>query len=1056
MSKLPFSIKALAAHLVLLGCCRTNAAAYPIIFIFSSDAGLASLNNGPPNHVDLTITLSADTANLSQGTGYNGLHATVSSTALGLDNVPTTTLLSVGIGYGAVSLREGGQYNRPLTLGNTAAGTLSITLSTGQVLQIYGPSTFQATVQGPVQPGWFDPPNPNPLLPTGQTLTPAGAQVTFPGRPAAVAVHPNSPTAAFLVGESDGSPSQACVNGKTPASIVLVDLMVNAVKQCYSPGGDYSAGFTGLLYNAAGTELYASLEDGAVAIIPVQPDGSIDAGVAPALIPVKGGCPGGLALSNDQNTLYVALNCKNQVAAIDLTKSQLSPQVFPTGNAPWGIVVTGNTAYVTNEGGDLPPPSTPMCNASATPRSPCYNLSAGQRILADPVSGASVSGSVSVIDLSGQNPAYSIAVGLHPTAMLADPANSQLFVANTSSDTVSIIDTNAGMVVGSISVTPFPGAPFGSSPNALAMSGPYLVVSLARNNALEVFSQSWTNDAIPQRVWTPLGVIPTAWFPAGLAVFPTAAGPGLVVANDKGLGSLGPHPGTGFSVSTQVGTASVLSPFTPPTADSPNQLAANNNWTQLLNGAPFVTPNAQAEPAAVPMLTGDASSLIQHVFLVIKENRTYDQVLGDDPKGNGDASLVQFGGNVSLVPGQPAVCVSAASCATPNHHAIADQFVLLDNFFAAGNASADGHQWLTQAYALDYTERLFGTTNISSYRSYPFDGGDSLAYSPTGFLWQNALAHGISVGVYGEFSNASTVPALTCMEWMQDTALLLSGQTNGLNYPLGKMNARSDVPSLNVLLNRNYPGFYLTVPDQYRAAIFLRDLAGYTSNLNMPGAAQLPNLTILYLPDDHTGGVASSISVSAQVSDNDYALGEIVQAISQSPFWSSSAIFVVEDDAQNGTDHVDGHRTVALAAGPYVTRGVTDSTHYTQIDMIRTIEQILGLPPMNQMDLAAQPMYSSFTNTADLTPFYATSPQIPTCGPAAAAPPTTPLDRRLVGVRKAWLNALKKMDFSEPDRVDENFFNRYIWYETKGYGKPYPGDSKVLRPKDVKKEDDDR
>jgi YVTN family beta-propeller protein len=880
-------------------------------------------------------------------------------------------------------------------------------------------------------------------------------QVTFIGRPDAVAVHPPSPTAAFLVGQSDYPSSQACVNGKTPASIVLVDLNLNAVKQCYSPLNDYSAGITGLLYNSAGTQLYASLADGAVAIIPVNPDGSIDTGTPPTMVSVKGACPSGLTLSSDQNTLYVALNCKNQIAAIDLTQNKLTAQTFSTGNAPWGIAINGTTAFVSNEGGDPPPASTPPC--STTPQSPCYNLSAGQHILADPASGASISGSVSVIDLSGQNPTFSIPVGLHPTAMLLDPANSQLLVANTSSDTISIIDTNAGQVIGSIPVAPFPGAPFGSSPNALAMSGNYLVVSLARNNALEVFSQSWTSDAIPQRVWTPVGLIPTAWFPVGLAFFPTAAGPGLVVANNKGLGSLGPPMaianGTGPSVYSQVGTATILSPFTPPAPGSLNQLAANNNWTQFLNGTPWITPNPQPEPVAVPILTGDASSLIQHVFLVIKENRTYDQVLGDDPKGNGNASLVEFGGNVSLVPNQPAVC-NTTPCVTPNHHAIADQFVLLDNFFATGNISPDGHQWLTQAYVLDYLERFFGGVSTGTERSYPFNGGDSLAYSPTGFLWQNALASGMSVKVYGEFADASTVPSsVSCSQWMQDTALLLNGQTSGLNYALGKMNTRSDVPSLDALLNRDYPGFYLTVPDQYRAAIFLRDLASYTSNLNTPGAPQLPNLTILYLPDDHTGSVASPITVSDQVSDNDYAVGQVVQAISQSPFWSNSAVFIVEDDAQNGVDHVDGHRTVALVASPYVNRGLTDSTHYDQLDMIRTIEQILGLSPMNQMDLAAQPMYSIFTNTANLTPYYATAPQLPTCGTAATARAT---DRRFKGIRKAWLSAVRKMDFTVPDRVDENLFNRYIWYETKGYGKPYPGDAKVLRPKDVKKEDDDR
>ncbi len=484
----------------------------------------------------------------------------------------------------------------------------------------------------------------------------------------------------------------------------------------------------------------------------------------------------------------------------------MSSQVFPTGQrAPREIVVNGNTAYVSNEGGDPPPASAPACRV--LPQSPCYNLSDGQKILADPASGASLSGSVSVIDLSGQNPTYSIPVGLHPTALLLDAVNSQLYVANTSSDTVSIIDTNAGMVVGSIPVAPFPGAPFGSSPNALALSEGYLVVSLARNNALEVFSQA---PSFMVGAWLPLGLIPTAWYPAALAFFSTAAGPGLVVANDKGLGSLGPQEtgsnGTGFSVFPQVGTASVLSPFVPPTADSLNQLAANNNWTQLLNGAPFVTPAPQPEPVAVPRIAGDPSSLIQHVFLVIKENRTYDQMLGDDPHGNGDASLVQFGGNVSLVPGQPAVCLNpGATCVTPNHHSLADQFVLLDNFYAAGNISPDGHAWITQAYVLDYLERFFGAVGSSSYRSYPYDGGDSLAYSPTGFLWQNAVAHGMSVKALRRIQHRSVVaePVLRAMDagygataqWTDERAHRSSRSDEfGVRRALGRRSPRPRLP----------------------------------------------------------------------------------------------------------------------------------------------------------------------------------------------------------------------------------------------------------------------
>jgi hypothetical protein len=414
-------------------------------------------------------------------------------------------------------------------------------------------------------------------------------------------------------------------------------------------------------------------------------------------------------------------------------------------------------------------------------------------------------------------------------------------------------------------------------------------------------------------------------------------------------------------------------------------VARNNGWIRLRH----LPAGSAARPRAIPERDGEPSA-ITHVVYIIKENRTYDQVLGDDPRGNGDPSLVQFGQQV-----------------TPNQHELARRWSLFDNFFSAGAVSADGHQWVTQADNPDYVEKMFNS--FPAGRSYPSDGGDALAYLPTGFLWENAQRHGKSVRVYGEYANERPGPT------------------------------HSDVPSLDRVLARNYPPFDLTVSDQTKVKVFLDDLRHWES------AGDAPDFTMMLLPNDHTMGTAPGLPTpQSQVADNDAALGRVIAALSASRFWAHMAVFVVEDDAQGAVDHVDGHRTTAFVASPYAARGRVVHTFYNQVNIARTIELMLGLPPMNRMDDAAVPMHDSFSDRPDMRPFEPASPNV------VAA--TNPSASALSGLQQEWALASARMDFSTPDvEVNRPLLNRAIWYATKGFTTPYPGDRAVLRPDDVRR-----
>lgn len=800
------------------------------------------------------------------------------------------------------------------------------------------------------------------LLPDHQRITPYGRQVETPTHASGVAIRPDGRTAAL--------------HGAGGPGLTILDL--NAARSLQTIDGPVS--YDGLVYSADGRTLFASDHAGNVVAYPVNGDGTLDAAHSWSVaIPMNPATPpnpypGGLALSADGKQLYVALSRDNALGVIDVASRSFTGRIA-VGNAPHAVVVDGTTAYVSNEGGRPAQPGD------------FVNWSGASLIVADPFTGASTTGTVSVVDLASGRQTATLDVGLHPTAMAL--RGERLYVANTNSDSVSIVDTRSRRVVNTFSVRPFKRAPLGSMPTGLAtLAGERLAVTLGRSNALAIYDIH--RESHPKL----LALEPTAWYPADV----DADGSHVVVANQQGVGSVGDADAgrEGRGVGSEIGSASILSLRDGAALeDRRDQVAANNGWDRISTAA----PRAGVAPVAIPRRIGEPS-LIKHVLYIIRENRTYDTILGDIGRGNSDPKLVEYGRGV-----------------TPNAHALATQFPLLDNFYTSGRRSNDGHQWATRAISPDYLQKQDGATerdtNPAGNFTPPSSGFDALLYSPSGFLWENALRAGKTFEDYGEYTNEDAPPP-----------------------------AHSDIPSLEAHVIPEFQGFNLQTPDQDRASIFKAHLALHEAR------DDFPDLTMLTLPNDHTGGSNPQYPTpESQVADNDAGLGQIVEAVSHSRFWKDTAIFVVEDDSQSGPDHVDGHRSPAFAISPYVRRGIVDSTYYTQVDVVRTIEQILGLGPMNPLDMAATPMRTAFTDKADLTPYTS----IPS--PLGTNLPNLPLSA-LTGLRREWAQAMTRQDFDHLDEASEELLNRDLWYRAKGYRTPYPGDTRVLHPWEVRTDSD--
>jgi WD40 repeat protein len=566
----------------------------------------------------------------------------------------------------------------------------------------------------------------------------------------------------------------------------------------------------------------------------------------------------------------------------------------------------------------------------------------------------------------------------HPTEMAISPDGKRLFVACANSTRVTVIDTVAGRTMETLTCSLYPTAPAGNTPNSLSLTpdGQMLFVANADANNLAVF-----NVATPGQA-KPLGFIPTGWYPTSVRY--NAADRRLYVANGKGTTSKPNPQGPNDLLPKNAtirdyigglfhGTLSIID------LPAPERLAAYSQEAYACSplrpglGVPGHTPG----DSPIPQRVGD-SSPIKHCLYIIKENRTYDQVFGDMKEGNGDPNLCLFPERV-----------------TPNHHRLARDFVLLDNFYVDGEVSADGHQWSMSAYATDFVEKVWPLVYRGSEKKidYPSEGNyDSLARPAGGYLWDRCAEAGVSYRSYGEWVHNGKKPGDP---------------------------ARPAVKALEGHIDPLFRGFDLDYTDQKRASRFLEELARFQREGHMP------QLIILRLPNDHTSGTRpGKPTPTAQVADNDLALGQVVEGVSKSKFWKDTAIFVVEDDAQNGSDHVDAHRTVALVISPYCRRGVVDSNLYSTTSMLRTMELILGLKPMSQFDAAARPMFGSFQARPDLTAYRAT-------------PPAVDLEEK--NNAAAWGTGLsRQFDLTKEDAADDLQLNEVIWRSVRGANSAMP------------------
>jgi YVTN family beta-propeller protein len=560
--------------------------------------------------------------------------------------------------------------------------------------------------------------------------------------------------------------------------------------------------------------------------------------------------------SSDGSTVYADVNGQNRVVAVNAATGALG-QSWPVGIAPRGIVRIGDKLYVSNEGGRMPTAGDTTIN------------SYGTQVPADLQTGASTTGTVSVINLADPSaPVGTINVGLHPTAMYA--ANGTLFVANTFSDTVSVIDTGNNEVVQTIATQPWPEAKVGYDPTSIALtSDGHLLVTLARANAVAVYR--FTTAQAPVSY---IGLLPTDYVPAAV----NTVGGQIVVSNTRGIDALRPDS-FGPTAHNTHDTTSSLTRFTLPSDHATQgytaQVFRNNGWTH--GSVLLARAGDTAAPVPVPVRIGDPS-VIKYVWLIVKENRTYDQQFGDIPNGNGNTAFTMYGPTV-----------------TPDQHALAEQFGLYDNMYDPGTNSAEGHNWAMQGNDPFYTESSAG----EYLRSYDTED-DALGHQRSGFIWSGAQATGKSVRDFGEFNQFESYPAGNNWGTFYCDALNMdkTGQPTTINQVTS-----SPIPSLNNVTVHAYPKFDTGIPDLYRYEIWKQDF-----EKNGPA-----NLNMMWLSSDHTGG---PLNPAAQVADGDLALGKIVDTISHSKCWPQSAIFVMEDDTQAGLDHVDGHRGPFLIISP--------------------------------------------------------------------------------------------------------------------------------------------
>lgn len=713
----------------------------------------------------------------------------------------------------------------------------------------------------------------------------------------------------------------------------------------------------------------------------------------------------GLAFSDDDRYLYASGGHDNRVNKYKITNNQLSlidsfilGEKWPNRIGTAGLdleekkskqlfVVTkeDNSLYVFDLKTKQVINKTPLGEEAYT-----CKLSIDKKLLYISSWGGS---NILIYDLRLQKITDSISVGSHPNEMLFSKNGLYLFVAIADDNAVAIINTKTRKVVEVLNAALFPDAPSGSTSNGLALSEDQktLYIANADNNCLAVFDISTVGKSQSK------GFIPVGWYPTNIKV----VGKSIYVTNGKGLSSAanpwGPNPASTGQVVLRHAADSLkpakvqyiaglfhgtLSIIPEPT---PNQLSIYSQ--AVYQNTPY-TKEKELNPGGevnnpVPMKVGDPSP-IKYVFYIIKENRTYDQVLSDMPGGNGDTSLLLFGERI-----------------TPNQHTLAKEYVLLDNFYVDAEVSADGHNWSMGAYANDYLEKTWPSSYGGRGGTYGGEGERKIANNRDGFIWDHCRRHNVTYRSYGEFAS-----------WGKPTIEALKGHT------------------------ANYAGYDLSIRDTTRFFQWKRDFD------SLLAANAVPRLNTLRFGNDHTEGMrAGKATPFAHAADNDLAVGMFIDYLSKSPIWKESVVFILEDDAQNGPDHIDAHRSTAYVVGPFVKRKFVDHTMYSTSGVLRTIELILGIPPMTQYDAAATPMWRMFTNQPDLTPFY-------------HLPANVNLNDKNPS-RTALANISEKFDWDKEDAVPDLVFNEILWQGIKGRPAPSPKRAAFLKVNQSKEEEED-
>jgi YVTN family beta-propeller protein len=715
----------------------------------------------------------------------------------------------------------------------------------------------------------------------------------------------------------------------------------------------------------------------------------------------------GLAFSRDEKNLYASGGNDNVILRFPIAANKLGvadtirlgaawpkAKICPTGLA---INKTNTVLYaVTKEDSSLyiiNPASKAILKKLALPTM-AYSciLSPDQQSLYISLWGGAA---VAIVDTRTQTITTTIKTGNNPNELLLNKSGTVLFVANASDNSVSVINTKTNKVIETVSTSLFPTLLTGSTTNGLALSAneKTLYIANADNNCLAVFDVTKPGSSAS------MGFIPVGWYPTNVKTL----GKKVLVTNGKGLTSManpqGPQPiaaadnsgyHMGSTPNSKLQYIAGLFKGSLSFIEAPQLEQLKAYTKQVYANSPFtkerISVSEGADNNPIPRKAGEKSPM-KHVFYIIKENRTYDQVFGDVKEGNGDTSLCLFGQNV-----------------TPNHHALAKDFVLLDNFYVDAEVSADGHNWSMAAYATDVVEKTWPTSYGGRGGSLKYEGPNPVTYPRDGFIWDYCKRAGVSYRSYGEFSD----------------------------------NGKANMKSLEGHISAHSPGFDMDIKDQVRVDAWQHDFDSLVK-INA-----VPQFSTIRISNDHTSGQKKGkISPQAAVADNDLAIGRFIEHLSKSPVWKEAVVFILEDDAQNGPDHVDAHRSPAFVIGPYVKRNVVVSTMYSTSGFLRTMELILGLPPMSQYDAAAVPLYECFTNVPDFTPY-------------KVKPANIDLERRNVAVNESSVRS-EAFNFSKEDAAPDLDLNEVIWKSIKGEHSvmPAPKRSAFVILEKKKKDDDD-